>query len=302
MLDGVPDRHQPLPAGPLAIRDRVFAPDRLLVMAIVNRTPDSFFDQGRFMDDAAAFAHVEAAVAAGADLVDVGGVRAGPGPEVDAGTELARVVPFVAELRRRYPDLLLSVDTWRPEIADAACSAGADLVNDAWQGAEPRIAEVAARHGAGLVVSHTGGHAPRQDPHRVQYADVVADVLATVTGLAERAVAVGVARDRILVDAAFDFGKNTYHSLAVAAATDRLVATGWPVLCAVSNKKFVAEAVGWDGDKPGRLPATLAATAVLAWHGARVFRAHDVLATRHALDMVTALRTGVPRIALRALA
>ena len=112
----------------------------------------------------------------------------------------------------------------------------------------------------------------------------------------------GVSPDRLVIDAAFDFGKNTYHSLQIARATDRLVATGWPVLCAVSNKKFVAESVGWNGDKPGRLPATLAATALLAWQGARVFRAHDVLATRHALDMVTALRTGRPRTALRGLA
>ncbi len=271
-------------------------------MAIVNRTPDSFFDAGAYVRDDDALRRVERCVEEGADLVDVGGVRAGPGEAVGTQEEIDRVVPFVAAVVERFPDLPVSVDTWRADVAEEACRAGAVLVNDAWQGADPRIADVAARYGAGLVCSHTGGHAPRQDPHRVAYEDVVGDVVATVCRLADVALAAGVEQGRILVDAAFDFGKNTYHSLAVAAATGRLVATGWPVLCAISNKKFLAEAVGWTGPKSGRLAATLAATAVCAWDGARVFRAHDVLATRHAVDLVAALRDGRPAMALRALA
>ena len=192
-------------------------------MAIVNRTPDSFFDQGAYLDDAAAMAAVDRAVEEGAEIVDLGGVKAGPGEPVDAAEEIARTAGFVAAVRRRHPDLVISVDTWRAEVGRAVCAAGADLLNDPWQGADPGLAVVAAEHGAGLVCSHAGGLPPRTDPHRVAYDDVVADVVATVTGLAERAVAAGVRRDGILVDPAHDFGKNTYHSLEVTRRLDELV-------------------------------------------------------------------------------
>jgi dihydropteroate synthase len=276
-------------------------PDDQVVMAVVNRTPDSFFDQGAYLDDAAAMAAVDRAVAEGAALVDLGGVRAGPGQEVSEDEEVHRVVPFVAAVRRRHPTLAISVDTWRAGVGRAACRAGADLLNDAWQGADPDLAVVAAEHGAALVCSHAGGLPPRTDPHRVTYDDVVADVVATVTGLADRALAAGVRADGILVDAAHDFGKNTYHSLEVTRRLDELVATGWPVLVAVSNKKFLGEVL--DVDKDGRLEATLAATAISAWHGAQVFRAHQVAATRRVLDTVGAIRgTRAPAVSRRALA
>jgi dihydropteroate synthase len=276
-------------------------PDDQVVMAVVNRTPDSFFDQGAYLDDAAAMAAVDRAVAEGAALVDLGGVRAGPGEEVSEDEEVRRVVPFVAAVRRRHPTLAISVDTWRAGVGRAACEAGADLLNDAWQGADPGLAVVAAEHGAALVCSHAGGLPPRTDPHRVAYDDVMADVVATVTGLADRALAAGVRPDGILVDAAHDFGKNTYHSLEVTRRLDELVATGWPVLVAVSNKKFLGEVL--DVDKDGRLEATLAATAISAWHGAHVFRAHQVAATQRVLDTVGAVRgTRAPAVSRRALA
>jgi dihydropteroate synthase len=276
-------------------------PDDQVVMAVLNRTPDSFFDRGAYLDDAAAMAAVDRAVAEGAALVDLGGVRAGPGEEVSEDEEVRRVVPFVAAVRRRHPTLAISVDTWRAGVGRAACEAGADLLNDAWEGADPGLAVVAAEHGAALVCSHAGGLPPRTDPHRVAYDDVVADVVATVTGLADRALAAGVRADGILVDAAPDFGKNTYHSLEVTRRLDELVATGWPVLVAVSNKKFLGEVL--DVDKDGRLEATLAATAISAWHGAQVFRAHQVAATRRVLDTVGAIRgTRAPAVSRRALA
>ena len=276
-------------------------PDDQVVMAVVNRTPDSFFDQGAYLDDAAAMTAVDRAVAEGAALVDLGGVRAGPGEEVPEDEEVRRVVPFVAAVRRRHPTLAISVDTWRAGVGRAACEAGADLLNDAWQGADPGLAVVAAEHGAALVCSHAGGLPPRTDPHRVAYDDVMADVVATVTGLADRALAAGVRADGILVDAAHDFGKNTYHSLEVTRRLDELVATGWPVLVAVSNKKFLGEVL--DVDKDGRLEATLAATAISAWHGAQVFRAHQVAATQRVLDTVGAIRgTRAPAVSRRALA
>ena len=285
----------------LRVGELEVGPDDQVVMAIVNRTPDSFFDQGAFLDDEAAMVAVDRAVEAGAVLVDVGGVKAGPGEDVTEAEEVRRVAPFVAAVRRRHPHLAISVDTWRPEVGRAVCAAGADLLNDAWQGADPGLAAVAAEFGAALVCSHAGGLPPRTDPHRVAYDDVVADVVTTVTGLVEKAVAAGVRRDGVLVDAAHDFGKNTYHSLEVTRRLDELVATGWPVLVAVSNKKFLGEVL--DVDKDGRLEATLAATAICAWHGAHVFRAHQVAATRRVLDTVGAIRgTRAPAVSRRALA
>jgi dihydropteroate synthase len=285
----------------LRLGPREFGDDELVVMAIVNRTPDSFYDQGAFLDDAAAMAAVDDAVEQSAAVVDLGGVKAGPGEAVPVEVEIARTAPFIAAVRRRHPGLAISVDTWRAEAGRAACEAGADLLNDAWQGADPGLAAVAAEFGAGIVCSHAGGLPPRTDPHRATYDDVVADVVTTVTALAEKAVAAGVRRDGVLVDAAHDFGKNTHHSLEVTRRLDELVATGWPVLVAVSNKKFLGEVL--DADKDGRLEASLATTAICAWHGGRVFRAHQVEATRRVLDTVASIRgTRAPALARRALA
>lgn len=278
-----------------------FDDEAMLVMAIVNRTPDSFFDKGATWAEEAALDRVRQVVDEGADIVDIGGIKAAPGAEIDAAEEARRVVDFVAAVRSEFPDLVISVDTWRAEVGRAVCEAGADLLNDAWQGADEGLAAVAAEHGAGLVCCHAGGLPPRTDPHRAAYEDVMADVVATVTALAEKAVAAGVRRDGILVDAAHDFGKNTYHSLEVTRRLDELVATGWPVLVAVSNKKFLGEVL--DVDKDNRLEASLAATSISAWHGARVFRAHQVRATRRALDTIAAIRgTRPPAVARRALA
>jgi dihydropteroate synthase len=196
---------------------------------------------------------------------------------------------------------VISVDTWRADVARELCHRGADLLNDTWAAADPDVATVAAEFGAGLVCSHTGGLGPRTDPHRPAYADVVADVVSSVCELAERAVSVGVRRDGILIDPTHDFGKNTYHSLELTRRLDELAATGWPVLVALSNKDFVGEALGLDAQH--RLNGTLAATAVSAWLGAQVFRAHEVAETRHVLDMVASIRgTRPPYQALRGLA
>ncbi|HEX4701707.1 MAG TPA: dihydropteroate synthase [Pseudonocardiaceae bacterium] len=276
--------------------------DRALVMAIVNRTKDSFYDRGATFTDEAALRRVDQAVAEGADIIDIGGVRAGGhGETVDAAEETRRVVPFVAAVRSRYPDVVLSVDTWRHEVARQVCAAGADLINDTWAGADPRLAEVAAEYGVGIVCSHTGSLPPRTDPHRVRYADVVASVVAEVVAAAERMVTIGVPRAGILIDPTHDFGKNTWHGLALLRRMDELVATGWPVLMALSNKDFVGETL--DVPLADRVDGTLAATAVAAWRGARVFRAHEVRRTRHVVDMVASIAgTRPPASALRALA
>ena len=258
------------------------------VMAILNRTPDSFYDNGRTYDEQAALDRVAELVAEGADVVDIGGVKAGYGDDVDVEEELRRTASFVEQVRSAYPDLVISVDTWRAEVARELCRRGADLLNDTWAGADPDVAEVAAEFGVGLVCSHSGGLGPRTDPHRVAYDDVVADVVTTVTGLAERAASIGVPRERILIDPTHDFGKNTYHSLELTRRLDELVATGWPVLVALSNKDFVGEALDLPTDQ--RVVGTLAATAVSAWHGARVFRSHQVAETRQVLDMVASIK------------
>jgi len=271
---------------------RDFHTGERVVMAIVNRTPDSFYDRGTTYPLPAALAAAERAVAEGAAIIDVGGVKAGPGADVDVAEEIRRTADFVAELRSRHADLVISLDTWRAEVAAAGCAAGANLINDTWGGADPRLAEVAAEYGAGLVCAHAGGLRPRTRPHRVGYADVMADVVAQTVALAERAVALGVARESVLVDPAHDFGKNTRHSLEVTRRLGELVGTGWAVLVSVSNKDFVGETL----DRPlgERLTGTLAATAVCAWLGARVFRAHEVRQTREVLDMVAAIRGDRP--------
>ena len=175
-----------------------------MIMAIVNRTPDSFYDRGATFSDEAAMTAVHRVIADGADVIDVGGVKAGPGSEVDAAEEIARVVPFIEWLRGAYPDQLISVDTWRAAVAKQACAAGADIINDTWGGHDPGLVDVAAEFGAGLVCSHTGGAAPRTRPFRVNSGTsvrgVVDDVIAEVTAAAQRAVVAGVARDAILID------------------------------------------------------------------------------------------------------
>jgi dihydropteroate synthase len=268
---------------------------RALVMAIVNRTPDSFYDQGATFAANAARDAVDRAVAAGADIVDIGGVKAGEGPEVDVGEEIDRVVPFVAEVRERHPGLVISVDTWRHEVGRRACEAGADLLNDTWGGADPKLVEVAAEFGAGYVCSHVGGMPVRTDPYPEpspdrpfwpRYDDVVTEVVAELTAAAERAVAAGVPRGGVLVDPTFDFGKSTRHGLALLRHLDRLVATGRPVLVALSNKDLIGETLGVGAHD--RLAGTLAATAIAAHAGAAVFRAHNVRETREAVEAVAA--------------
>lgn len=296
----------PTGAAPLRLRDRTFGADHPVVMAVVNRTPDSFYAAARH-DAGTVDAAVDRAVEAGADLLDVGGVRAGRGPVVDEAEEIARVLPVIERVRARHPDLLVSVDTWRAGVARAVADAGADLLNDTWAGHDPALVEVAAERGLGVVCSHTGGATPRTDPFRVAYPapdgvdpldGVVVDVVATLGAGAARAVALGVDPASVLVDATLDFGKTTWHSLHLLRSTPQIVQIGHPVLMAISRKDLVGETLDLPPEE--RLEGTLAATSVAAWLGARVFRVHDVAATRRAVDMVAAIRADrAPAHALR---
>jgi dihydropteroate synthase len=270
--------------GTLRLRGREWPAGSFAIMAVVNRTPDSFFDHGATYEFDAALTSASRAVAAGAEIVDIGGVKAGPGDDVDTDEEIRRVAGLVAAVRERHPDVVISVDTWRWQVGEAVAAAGADLLNDVWGGADPALAAVAAAHGIGLVCSHAGGLAPRTGPHRPAYADVVRDVISHVTAEAERAVAAGVRPEQLLIDPAHDFGKNTWHSLELTRRLDEFCGTGWPVMVAVSNKDFVGEVLGLPASQRGE--GTMAALAISAWLGARVFRVHDVPAARRTLDAV----------------
>jgi len=268
-------------------------------MGIVNRTPDSFYAAARYTDLGPGLEAVDRLLAEGADLIDVGGVRAGQqGEVVDAAAEIERVRPFLLAVRERHPDVLLSLDTWRAEVASACADARVDLINDTWAGADPELVFVAAELGAGYVVSHTGGLPPRTDPVDISYGtdadDVVRDVLATLAAGAARAVAAGVPAERVLVDPTLDFGKTTRHSLRVLRATGAVAGLGYPVLQALSRKDFVGETLDLAVDD--RLFGTLAATAIAGWLGTTVFRAHDVAATRQVADMVASIRGDRPPV------
>jgi dihydropteroate synthase len=270
-------------------------------MAIVNRTPDSFYRPGITWDHQQAMERVHEIAAESADILDVGGVPAKPGDEVTVTEEIRRTVPFIEAVRAAYPDLVISVDTFRHEVGRAVCEAGADLLNDTWGGWDPRLAEVAAEFGVGIVCSHAGGLPPRTRPFRIAYEDVMTDVIEHVLRLAAKAERAGVDEARIIIDPAHDFGKNSWHSLEISRRLGEMTATGWPVLLSASHKDFVGEALGTSVDN--RLAGTLAVAAVGAWLGARVFRVHNVTETRQALDVVGAIRGDVvPARMIRGLA
>jgi dihydropteroate synthase len=290
----VPDPTPPISQTPaaLTLRGRRFDAAHPAVMAVINRTPDSFYSPARHtLDDA--LRRLDEVAEQGADIVDVGGVRAGQeGPEVTPAEETERVRPFLERARAEHPEVLLSLDTWRAEVA-RSCAGLIDVVNDTWAGADPDLAAVAAEQQAGHVVSHTGGLPPRTDPRHVHYEHgVVADVCAELSRGAARDLAVGIPAERIIVDPTLDFGKTTADSLACVRATDRFVALGFPVLVAASRKDFVGETLDLPVDQ--RLEGTLAAVAVSVWLGATVIRAHDVQATRRTADMVASIRGDRP--------
>jgi dihydropteroate synthase len=255
------------------------------VMAIINRTPDSFYDRGAHFALDAALATAEQALAEGADWLDVGGVKAGPGPGVDEAEELQRVLPVVEALRPRT-DAVISVDTFRSGVARRVLAAGADVVNDPSGLDDPELATVTAEHGGALVVMHTGGP-PRTRPHRSAYRDVVADVKHFLAERAALAVRLGVPAERIIVDPGHDFHKNTYHSLELTRRLGELTELGYPLLVALSNKDFIGETL--DVPLELRVEGSLAAAVVSVLHGASIVRVHEVGPTVRAVRMTEAI-------------
>lgn len=255
-------------------------PDRCLIFGIVNRTPDSFYDGGR-MDLDSAIAHALKLEKEGADVLDLGAVKAGPGTPVTLEEEWGRVEPLLGVLvgRSRLP---VSVETIRPEIARRAVACGAALINDVSALADPRMAEVVADGGAGLILMHNGGQI-RGRPRHPRYADVVADVADDLVRLAETAQEVGVPKEAIMIDPGLDFGKTTFHSLELIRRLPELVERGYPVLVAASRKDVVGESLGLGPED--RLEGSLALASLAVAAGAAALRVHDVQETVRAVRM-----------------
>jgi dihydropteroate synthase len=255
-------------------------------MGILNRTPDSFFDQGSYFDFDAFLRKADQLVAEGADLLDVGGVKAGPGPEVGEQEELDRVIPALEALRARF-DVPLSLDTWRASVLRAGIAAGAVVANDISGFADPQYLAVAAAGGASVVATHIR-LAPRvPDPEPVYDGPVLDAVCAFLRDRAERAEAAGIPRERVMVDAGLDLGKTEPQSLELLRGHDRLAALGWPLFLSASNKRFLGHLVGTDVDD--RREASHAAHALGIALGSRVLRAHDVRGARRTADVMAAV-------------
>ncbi len=257
---------------------------RVAVMAVINRTPDSFHDRGAtFALDAAVAASLRA-VEAGADWVDVGGVPFGRGPAVGEQEELDRVIPLV-EAVAASTDAVISVDTFNAVVAEAAVLAGAAVINDTSGYWDERMPGVVARTGATVVLTHSI-HPPRSEPVRPVYADVVAEVRAHLAALVARSRAAGIPADRIVVDPGHDLNKNTLHSLELVRRLSEIVALGYPTLVALSNKDFIGETL--DRARDGRVIGSVAAAVACVIAGARIVRVHDVAETVDAVRMTEA--------------
>jgi dihydropteroate synthase len=260
---------------------------RVGVMGIVNRTPDSFYDRGATFAFDTALAHARRLVAEGADIVDVGGIKGGPGAAVSVAEEIDRVVPFVAALREVEPDVLVSVDTFRAPVAEAALAAGADIVNDVTGLHDPEVLDVVVAREAGYVAMHHGGE-PRTRPFRRHYVpDLTSAVVEHCRALTDRAVAAGVPRGRLIVDPGHDFQKTTYHSLEISRRLPELAALGFPVLVALSNKDFIGETLATPLER--RVDGSLAAAVFSILRGAHLVRVHEVQRTVDAVRMTEAL-------------
>jgi dihydropteroate synthase len=257
----------------------------VVVFGILNRTPDSFFDQGAYFGFDEFLRKADALVADGADVLDVGGVKAGPGPEVGEQEELDRVVPAIEALHARV-DVALSVDTWRASVARAAFAAGAVVGNDISGFSDPDYLTACHAAGAAVVATHIRLRPRVPDPEPV-YDDVVAEVNRYLLERARWAEAAGIPRTRIMLDAGLDLGKREPDSLVLLRASDRLAALGYPVFLSASNKRFLGHLLGTD--VTDRAEATDAAHALGIALGCRILRAHDVRAARRVANVIGAI-------------
>lgn len=258
---------------------------RALVMGILNRTPDSFFDQGEFWNFDSFLRLAEQHVNAGADILDVGGVKAGPGPDVDEQEELERVLPAIEALVKRF-DTAISADTWRASVAKGAYELGAVIGNDISGFGDPNYLPVAAAAGATVIATHIRLKPRVADPEPV-YDDVVRDVGAFLSERGQWALDAGVAADRIVLDAGLDLGKTWQQSLELLRNSDVLAGLGFPLLLSASNKTFLGKLL--DLEVGDRREASHAATALGVIGGCRIVRVHDVAGSRRVCDFLAAL-------------
>jgi dihydropteroate synthase len=269
-------------------------------MGVLNVTPNSFYDGGRYLGPEAALAHVDALADAGADIIDIGGESSKPGAHaVPAAEQLARIEPAVRAAVSR--GVLVSIDTTSPEVAERTLSLGAAIVNDVSCLSDPELARVTARHGAVLILMHARGH--MQDMAGFSrypdtgYGDVVADVLCEWRAARDRATAAGVRRDDVWLDPGIGFAKNARHSYAVLSGLARLTGEGVPVVVGASRKSFISAVDAAPAEQ--RLGGSLAACLLAAEQGASVLRVHDVRETRQALAVAHAIRHGTPEAQAR---
>ena len=256
------------------------------VMGIVNVTPDSFSDGGKYESTEKAVEHALQLVAEGADLLDIGGESTRPGSTpVSLDEELQRVVPVI-EVLSKVAGVPLSIDTYKPEVMRAAIAAGADIVNDVRALQEPGAMEVVVQSNAGLCLMHMQG-TPKTMQENPQYTDVVAEVTAFLRERLASAKASGIAAERIVLDPGFGFGKRSVHNLALLQELHNIADLGRPLLVGLSRKSVLGQIIG--GDVYVRLHASLAASVISAMKGAKIIRVHDVKATADALKVVTAV-------------
>ena len=272
-------------------RDATFdLTDRVLVMGIVNVTPDSFSDGGRYLDPGAAVARCHELLAEGADLLDLGGESTRPGSEaVPPAEQWRRLEPVLTRLASERPQAAMSIDTRSAEVAERALAAGARIVNDVSALADPAMAGVVARAGAGLVLMHMRG-TPETMQRETAYGDVTAEVAGYLRSRLSAAESAGVARDCVALDPGIGFAKSAQGSLELLARIPELAAIGRPVLVGASRKSFLARLTGDEGPPEERVPASLAAAALATWQGAHILRVHDVAPTIRAMKLAIAAR------------
>lgn len=270
------------------IGPRTFDFDRqVAVMAIINRTPDSFYDHGATFRLEDALLAIDRAIAAGADWIDVGGVRAGPGQEVSEEEELGRVLPVVEAIRERASDVVISVDTWRPAVAREVLAAGTHAINDAFGLYDPGLADVVAEAGGHLIVTHYG-HRPRTPFLQGSDGSVVDELVKDLDRRAGEAISRGVSADHLVLDPGFDMHKGAKQSLEIVRRLNLLTALGYPVLAAVSNKDFIGETLGLPLED--LTEGTIVTLAACVLQGANIVRVHDARMGVRAVRMLEAIR------------
>ena len=267
--------------------------DRVLVMGIVNVTPDSFSDGGRYLDPGLAVARCHELLAEGADLLDLGGESTRPGSaDVPAAEQWRRLEPVLTAMTRERPEAAISVDTRSAEVAELALAAGARIVNDVSALADPAMGDTVAHAGAGLILMHMRG-TPETMQRDTAYGDVTTEVATFLRERVDAAGVAGVARECIALDPGIGFAKSAQGSLELLARIPELAAIGRPVLVGASRKSFLARLTGDEGPPQERVPASLAAAALATWQGAHILRVHDVAATVRAVKIASAARKAV---------